>query len=80
MNKLLERYSTVITAQIKDGRDESKVFDVMYEMYGHSDLLVKLGIEKLVTFGLIPPALVVKRICSLFKSSRIRRTQNHFPS
>ena len=61
VNKLMERYAVVIKNLMKD---EAKLFDITFEMYSHSEILFKYTIEKLLTYGLISPVAVIKRVCA----------------
>jgi len=73
MNKLLERYHSTLSGMMKEKIDDSKLFDIILEMYKESEILLKLAIEKFMSHGLISNSTIVKRIFAFLKTHLLSR-------
>jgi len=73
MHKLIERYHSTLVEMIKEGISEGILFDIMFEMYQSSEILIKLAIEKFILNRLIASEEIVKGVFRHLKENILNR-------
>jgi hypothetical protein len=74
MHKLIERYHSTLAEMIKEGISEGVLFDIMYEMYQSSEILIKLAVDKFILNKLVTPQGIVKGAFKHLKENILNRS------
>lgn len=73
MHKLTERYHTTLIELIKGGIEERRLFDIMFEMYRDSEILVRLAVEKFAGNGLMSGEGIIKAVFKHLRENTFSR-------
>eukprot|EP00831_Metopus_contortus_P059213 TRINITY_DN51215_c0_g1_i2.p1 TRINITY_DN51215_c0_g1~~TRINITY_DN51215_c0_g1_i2.p1 ORF type:complete len:253 (-),score=32.32 TRINITY_DN51215_c0_g1_i2:179-937(-) len=70
-NRLIDRYSELLSILQKENSKEGMLFGILYEMYQSSSTLLKYAIDKLLAQNLLSPQHIISQSCRLLASDRI---------